>query len=141
PNIVARLSERGIDFFGLIGHKLVNKELPKANFPNILLPIDNGPGSGQVNVSDLHILPSLFISPKFRFQLAPPRAIRFISKNGIVPIRGYWSAYYWLLGIKFSTSGWVEIVAENISSALELGIKHQNERPQFEVFSCFAANG
>ncbi|CAK5082985.1 unnamed protein product [Meloidogyne enterolobii] len=46
PNFVARLSKYGIDFFGLIGHKLVNKELPKTNFPDILLPIDDGPGSG-----------------------------------------------------------------------------------------------
>jgi hypothetical protein len=46
PTLAARFTNRGLQFFGSIGHKLVNKELPKTQFPDIKLPIDSGPGSG-----------------------------------------------------------------------------------------------
>jgi hypothetical protein len=45
-NLIFRLNKRGVDFFSLFGHKLVNKELPKIIFPNISLPINSGIGSG-----------------------------------------------------------------------------------------------
>ena len=47
PTFAVRLTNPGVKFFSSIGHKLVNKELPKTKFPPISLPINSGPGSGM----------------------------------------------------------------------------------------------
>lgn len=74
----------------------MNYEIWKVDFPQITLPIDIGPGTGQVNVSNLNI--QAFNSPKFYFNLAPPNGIVWRSVVGSTCVTGHWQAVYHILG-------------------------------------------
>uniref|UniRef100_A0A915ELN8 Lipopolysaccharide-binding protein n=1 Tax=Ditylenchus dipsaci TaxID=166011 RepID=A0A915ELN8_9BILA len=135
PTLAARISTTGLEFFSSIGHKIVDHEFPKTEFPPISLPIDGGPGSGSVDVFDLHI--PKFQSPHFNFKLAPPNGIFFRSQDGAVKVRGKWKATYdWIT--TFHISGWLEMIATDIRAELTLGLHGKGVKPQVDVFNCKA---
>ncbi|KAI1721146.1 bactericidal permeability-increasing protein [Ditylenchus destructor] len=135
PTLAARLSTNGLEFLSSIGHRIVNREFPKAEFPDISLPIDDGPGAGTVNVTNLYI--PKFESPHFHFKLSPPDGIHFRSRDGAVKVSGEWKAVYeW--GITFYSSGWVEVTASDIRSELTLGAFGKRDHPQVRIFNCSA---
>jgi len=92
PTLAVRLYRSGLDFFSSIGHKIVEREFPKADFPTLDIPINGGPGTGTVNVTNLYI--PKFESPHFNFNLSPPSGIFFRSQGGAVKVTGNWLAVY-----------------------------------------------
>uniref|UniRef100_A0A914CI60 Lipopolysaccharide-binding protein n=1 Tax=Acrobeloides nanus TaxID=290746 RepID=A0A914CI60_9BILA len=135
PTLRSRISRRGLDFFSSIGHNIVTKELPKIKYPNISLPIDGGPGSGQVNLTRLYI--PKFESPKFKFELAPPHGITWHSRDGAVKVYGEWSAKYTML-VTIYLSGYVTATVSDIRSTLTVGVHLDNEKPQLSIWNCTA---
>lgn len=73
----------------------VTRELPRLTIPNISLPIEGGPGSGNVEVESLNLLK--FESPKFQFMLAPNKGITWNSRGGALRLKGLWKADYTFL--------------------------------------------
>lgn len=73
----------------------VNYEIKNIAFPSLLIPIESGPGSGYVNITNMKL--EQFDSPKFQFKLVPPNGIAWKSVNGSFRIIGDWEAVYDIL--------------------------------------------
>jgi hypothetical protein len=113
----------------------VDHEIPKIDFPNISLPIDGGPGSGNVYAYNLKL--QKFKSPTFKFALSPPSSITWQSDNGYIKLSGRWKADYTVLAT-LHLNGWVEVITKGIRSTLSLGAFGQDGHPQIEVHTCDA---
>uniref|UniRef100_A0AC34F7L1 Lipopolysaccharide-binding protein n=1 Tax=Panagrolaimus sp. ES5 TaxID=591445 RepID=A0AC34F7L1_9BILA len=131
----ARLYMKGLNFFSQIGHKIVTRELPRLTIPNISLPIEGGPGSGNVEVESLNLLK--FESPKFQFMLAPNKGITWNSRGGALRLKGLWKADYTFLA-KVYLSGEVDVTASDIQSMLTVGAYSYDKHPQIQIYNCTA---
>ncbi|CAD5215336.1 unnamed protein product [Bursaphelenchus okinawaensis] len=127
------LSRRGLEFFNSIGHKIVNRELPKIAFPNISLPINGGPGSGEVTVRDLRI--PKFDSPLFQFDLLPPEAVSWKSEGGAIKITGNWSAEYDFVAPIY-LGGWVNILVSGVNTVTSFSVYSKDGHPQLKLHKC-----
>ncbi|KAI6177168.1 LBP / BPI / CETP family protein [Aphelenchoides bicaudatus] len=133
PSIAVAVSRKGLQFFSSIGHKIVTHELPKIVIPSISLPIDGGPGEGEVFVKQLKI--KKFESPVFQFHLSPPDAINWKSDGGGIKLSGHWNATYtWLT--TFYLKGWVEVTVSEIRSNVTITAFGKDGHPQLQVDSC-----
>lgn len=76
----------------------VDEEIWKLTFPQITIPIEGGPGTGEVNVTELTL--RAFKSPTFSFELAPPNGISWQSKGGSTKQEAIWLAgYYYIVPV------------------------------------------
>ncbi|VDN45335.1 unnamed protein product, partial [Gongylonema pulchrum] len=124
-----RLTNQALQFFNKIGHHIVDYEIWKITFPAITLPIEGGPGTGEVNVTELNI--RAFESPKFSFKFAPPNGIAWNSSGGSAKILGDWHAVY-----NIYLSGYVKAKANDIRVYMQTNVLVRDERPQIEVTDC-----
>uniref|UniRef100_A0A0N4ZX41 BPI2 domain-containing protein n=1 Tax=Parastrongyloides trichosuri TaxID=131310 RepID=A0A0N4ZX41_PARTI len=133
PTLIGRVSNEGLNFVSKLGHKIVDYEIPKIEFPEIDLDIDAGPGKGKLYVDDLHI-PS-FETPKFKFILEPPRSIHWISQGGSIQAKGnIYVKYKVVIPISFSAT--IHINAQDIRTNYSLSLHHLDGRPQLDVNYC-----
>ncbi|VDK50049.1 unnamed protein product, partial [Gongylonema pulchrum] len=90
-----RLTNKALQFFSRIGHRIADYEIRKLTFPAISLPIEGGPGTGRFNATEVNI--RAFESPKFSFSFAPPNGISWNSSGGSTKIFGKWNVHYELI--------------------------------------------
>uniref|UniRef100_A0A915PIL0 Lipid-binding serum glycoprotein C-terminal domain-containing protein n=1 Tax=Setaria digitata TaxID=48799 RepID=A0A915PIL0_9BILA len=128
-----RITSRGLNFFSKFGHRIVDSEIWKITFPQITIPIEDGPGSGEVNVTELAL--RSFKSPTFSFKLAPPNGITWRSKGGSVKEDAVWLAAYYLI-VPIYLSGYVKAKMDDIRVRMQINLLVRDERPQVEVTDC-----
>ncbi|VDN06357.1 unnamed protein product [Thelazia callipaeda] len=130
----ARLTQEGFIFFSKFGHYIVNEEIGKVTFPEISIPIKDGPGTGNVNVTQLTLLS--FESPNITINLRAPTGIIWQTTNGFIKLNGYWLAVYDYVEI-IHLSGYVEAKISDIRAYLQTNFEVKNNRPQLEITHCF----
>ncbi|VDK67872.1 unnamed protein product [Litomosoides sigmodontis] len=128
-----RIDEEGFQFFSKIAHYIVDEEIWKLTFPEITIPIEGGPGTGEVNVTELTL--QAFKSPNFSFELAPPNGIIWKSKGGSTKQEAVWLAYYYFI-VPIYLSGYVKTKMDDIRVYMQTNLLVENERPQIEISDC-----
>ncbi|VBB26969.1 unnamed protein product [Acanthocheilonema viteae] len=129
-----RIAEEGFQFFSKIAHHIIDEEIWKLTFPEITIPIEGGPGTGEVNVTELTL--RSFKSPTFSFQLAPPNGIIWLCKGGSTKQEAVWLAYYYFI-VPIYLSGYVKAKMDDIRIYTQTNLMVRNERPQIEIGDCF----
>ncbi|EJD74974.1 hypothetical protein LOAG_17792 [Loa loa] len=128
-----RIAEEGLRFFSKIAHYIVDREIWHITLPQITIPIEDGPGTGEVNVTELTL--RAFKSPIFSFELAPPNGIIWQSKGGSVTQEAVWFADYYFIAPIY-LSGYVKAKMDDIRVYMQTNLLVRNERPQIEITDC-----
>uniref|UniRef100_A0A0R3RKL7 BPI1 domain-containing protein n=1 Tax=Elaeophora elaphi TaxID=1147741 RepID=A0A0R3RKL7_9BILA len=128
-----RVAEEGLHFFSKIAHYIVDEEIWKVTLPEITIPIEDGPGTGEVNVTELTL--RSFQSPTFLFELVPSNGIIWQSKGGSTKQGAVWLAYYDFI-VPVYLSGYVRAKMKDIRVYMQTNLLVQNERPQIEISDC-----
>ncbi|CAG9534312.1 unnamed protein product [Cercopithifilaria johnstoni] len=128
-----RIAKEAFQFFSKIAHYIVDEEIWKLTFPEITIPIEDGPGIGEVNVTELTL--QAFKSPTFSFELASPNGIIWKSKGGSTKQEAVWLAYYNFI-VPVYLSGYVNAKMSDIRVYMQTNLFVQNERPQIEISAC-----
>uniref|UniRef100_A0AC35U7U0 BPI1 domain-containing protein n=1 Tax=Rhabditophanes sp. KR3021 TaxID=114890 RepID=A0AC35U7U0_9BILA len=131
--LAARITKTGFDYVSRFGHKIIDFEIPRIEWPEIDIPIDVGPGSGRVVVSDLYI--PQFQTPNFTFFLEPPKSVHWISKDGLINLKGKINVKYTLL-VPIYFSGTVYVTAANIKTNYSISMHDSEGRPQIDINYC-----
>ncbi|KAK6101157.1 LBP / BPI / CETP family C-terminal domain protein [Brugia pahangi] len=128
-----RIAEEGLQFFSKIAHHIVDEEIWKVTLPQITIPIEDGPGTGEVNVTELTL--QAFKSPTFSFELASPNGIIWQSKGGSVKQEAVWLAGYYFI-VPIYLSGYVKAKMDDIRVYMQTNLLVRNDHPQVEITDC-----
>ncbi|VDK63019.1 unnamed protein product [Onchocerca ochengi] len=128
-----RIAENGLRFFSKIAHHIVDDEIWKITFPQITIPIEDGPGTGEVNTTELTL--RRFKSPIFSFKLTPPNGISWQSKGGSAELDAIWLLRYYFIAPIY-LSGYIRAKMDNIRVYMETNLLVRDEHPQIEVTDC-----
>lgn len=128
-----RIAEEGLQFFSKIAHHIVDEEIWKVTLPQITIPIEDGPGTGEVNVTELTL--QAFKSPTFSFELASPNGIIWQSKGGSVKQEAVWLAGYYFV-VPIYLSGYVKAKMDDIRVYMQTNLLVRNDHPQVEITDC-----
>jgi len=86
PALRVRLTERGLNYAGILSQHLLQDQIYNISFPPFSLYIAGGPGYGRVTVHKMDI--QSFQAPEFKYHLSPPHGIAWRSTGGFVSLKG-----------------------------------------------------
>lgn len=133
-SIKTRANLAAFQFFSRTGHHILDEEIPKIEIPPVTIPIEGGPGTGEVSAENLKIIK--FESPKFDFILSK-EGLSWKSREGALKISGDWQAEYTIL-IPLYESGWVKAFVSDIRVSLTAGVYPLDGKPQVKIGDCTA---
>ncbi|KAF8358515.1 hypothetical protein PRIPAC_93510 [Pristionchus pacificus] len=133
-NLKTRLNKEGFYFLSKNARKVIDKEIPEIEIPDIKIPFDGG----WVGVADINI--KKFLTPdknseddKFSFDLTlSPAGLHWDSTGGGLKIGADIAVKY---GIFYQT-GWFVATAGDLRLSLSASVSTLDGRPQFAIANC-----